>query len=195
MPHFDVFPFLFVGEPHISPSGKFSINLVNCLISFILATVSALFVWPLVNPCLIALTTDQKTEIDMLMKCYRRAEWISRENMTYLQIWRVWLDYAKCCSAWVRNISHVHWWDDVSIRLFSVLGSCPSGWIKFDQHCYLFRDTYRDHMTWTSARYMCLKQGANLLSITSKQEQDFISHHFIDDRHGHVWLGMSWNWM
>ncbi|XP_015761322.1 PREDICTED: macrophage mannose receptor 1-like [Acropora digitifera] len=73
----------------------------------------------------------------------------------------------------------------------SVLGSCPSGWIKFDQHCYLFRDTYRDHMTWTSARYMCLKQGANLLSITSKQEQDFISHHFTDNRHGTVWLGLN----
>ncbi|XP_015752620.1 PREDICTED: macrophage mannose receptor 1-like [Acropora digitifera] len=73
----------------------------------------------------------------------------------------------------------------------SVLGSCPSGWIKFDQHCYLFRDTYHDRRTWTSARHMCLRQGANLLSITSKQEQDFISHHFIDDRHGQVWLGLN----
>ncbi|XP_044179134.1 macrophage mannose receptor 1-like [Acropora millepora] len=73
----------------------------------------------------------------------------------------------------------------------SVLGSCPSGWIKFDQHCYLFRDTYNDRRTWTSARYMCLRQGANLLSITSKQEQDFISHHFIDNWHGKVWLGLN----
>ncbi|XP_074624213.1 macrophage mannose receptor 1-like isoform X2 [Acropora palmata] len=73
----------------------------------------------------------------------------------------------------------------------SVLGSCPSGWIKFDQHCYLFRDTYNDRRTWTSARYMCRKQGANLLSITSKQEQDFLSHHFTDNLHGHVWLGLN----
>ncbi|XP_074624200.1 uncharacterized protein LOC141882148 isoform X4 [Acropora palmata] len=73
----------------------------------------------------------------------------------------------------------------------SVLGSCPSGWIKFDQHCYLFRDTYNDRRTWTSARYMCLRQGANLLSITSKQELDFISHHFSDNRHGQVWLGLN----
>ncbi|KAK2549082.1 Coagulation factor VIII [Acropora cervicornis] len=73
----------------------------------------------------------------------------------------------------------------------SVLGSCPSGWIKFDQHCYLFRDTYNDRRTWTSARYMCRKQGANLLSITSKQEQDFLSHHFTDNLHGQVWLGLN----
>ncbi|XP_044171531.1 macrophage mannose receptor 1-like [Acropora millepora] len=73
----------------------------------------------------------------------------------------------------------------------SVLGSCPSGWIKFDQHCYMFRDTYKDHKTWTQARYMCRKQGANLLSITSKQEQDFISHHFTDKVHGQVWLGLN----
>ncbi|XP_044179085.1 uncharacterized protein LOC114946811 isoform X1 [Acropora millepora] len=73
----------------------------------------------------------------------------------------------------------------------SVVGSCPSGWIKFDQHCYLFRDTYNDRRTWTSARYMCLRQGANLLSITSKQEQDFISHHFTDNLHGQVWLGLN----
>ncbi|XP_015760775.1 PREDICTED: macrophage mannose receptor 1-like [Acropora digitifera] len=73
----------------------------------------------------------------------------------------------------------------------SVLGSCPSGWIKFDQHCYLFRDTFSDRRTWTSARYMCRKQGANLLSITSKQEQDFISHHFTNKLHGKVWLGLN----
>ncbi|XP_067020488.1 macrophage mannose receptor 1-like [Acropora muricata] len=73
----------------------------------------------------------------------------------------------------------------------SVLGSCPSGWIKFDQHCYLFRDTYNDRRTWASARYICRKQGANLLSITSKQEQDFLSHHFTDNLHGQVWLGLN----
>ena len=124
MPYFDVFPFLFVGEPHISPSGKFSINLVSCLISFILATVSALFVWPLASPYMIALNTDQKTEINMLMKRYRRAEWINlTSNMKgVIGLCKMLLSLSEkyfTCLLMGRCIYSI-----------SVLGSCPSGWIS-----------------------------------------------------------------
>lgn len=57
-----------------------------------------------------------------------------------------------------------------------MLGSCPTGWEKFDKNCYLFQDT--DLQPWTVARYKCQKQGGNLVSITSQQEQDFITFHY-----------------
>ena len=69
-----------------------------------------------------------------------------------------------------------------------VLGSCPTGWEKFDKGCYLFQDT--DLQPWTVARYKCQNQGANLLSITSQQEQDFVTFHYQQKAAGNIWIGM-----
>ena len=69
-----------------------------------------------------------------------------------------------------------------------VLGSCPTGWEKFDKNCYLFQDT--DLQPWTTARYKCQKQGGNLVSITSQQEQDFITFHYQRKAAGNIWIGV-----
>lgn len=68
-----------------------------------------------------------------------------------------------------------------------VLGSCPTGWEKFDKNCYLFQDT--DLQPWTAARYKCQNQGGNLVSITSQQEQDFITFHYQRKSAGNIWIG------
>ena len=68
-----------------------------------------------------------------------------------------------------------------------MLGSCPTGWEKFDKHCYLFRDS--DLQPWAAARFKCLNQGGNLVSITSEQEQDFITFHYRRISAGKIWIG------
>ncbi|PFX30431.1 Macrophage mannose receptor 1 [Stylophora pistillata] len=70
-----------------------------------------------------------------------------------------------------------------------LLGSCPAGWEKFDKHCYLFRDS--DLQPWTAARLKCLNQGGNLVSITSRQEQDFITYHYRRNSAGKIWIGLN----
>ncbi|XP_078378069.1 uncharacterized protein LOC144661244 [Oculina patagonica] len=70
-----------------------------------------------------------------------------------------------------------------------LLGSCPTGWEKFDKNCYLFQDT--DLQPWTAARYKCQNQGGNLVSITSQQEQDFITFHYQRKSAGNIWIGLN----
>ncbi|CAH3127383.1 unnamed protein product [Pocillopora meandrina] len=70
-----------------------------------------------------------------------------------------------------------------------LLGSCPTGWEKFDKHCYLFRDS--DLQPWAAARFKCLNQGGNLVSITSEQEQDFITFHYRRISAGKIWIGLN----
>jgi len=79
------------------------------------------------------------------------------------------------------------WWCFFKI-IVPVLGSCPSGWEKFDKNCYLFQDT--DLQPWTVARYKCQNQGGNLASITSQQEQDFITFHYKQKAARNIWIGM-----
>lgn len=85
---------------------------------------------------------------------------------------------------WKENANRVN--RIISI-LFQVLGSCPTGWEKFDKHCYLFRDS--DLQPWAAARFKCLNQGGNLVSITSEQEQDFITFHYRRISAGKIWIG------
>ena len=73
------------------------------------------------------------------------------------------------------------------LSVLKVLGSCPRGWEKFDKNCYLFREG--DQQTWTAARAACQRQGGNLVSITSRQEQDYIAYHYRHKSSGSIWIG------
>ncbi|XP_052061960.1 macrophage mannose receptor 1-like [Mytilus californianus] len=49
---------------------------------------------------------------------------------------------------------------------------CPDGWVSYRSICYLFA---RNKTTWSAARSICRKNGADLASIAEEEEQDFIT--------------------
>jgi len=51
------------------------------------------------------------------------------------------------------------------------IGKCPDGWItNRNGYCYL----YNEADTWQNAQSFCEDNGANLVSIRSKLEEDFL---------------------
>ncbi|KAJ8260445.1 hypothetical protein GJAV_G00182240 [Gymnothorax javanicus] len=62
---------------------------------------------------------------------------------------------------------------------------CPQGWQLFDSKCYFFSN---ESKIWTESRNDCIKRGADLVIIKSKEEQDFISRNL---RYYDRWIGLS----
>ncbi|KAJ8393072.1 hypothetical protein AAFF_G00067550 [Aldrovandia affinis] len=63
---------------------------------------------------------------------------------------------------------------------------CPEGWEQRNSKCYYFSTVKK---SWNDSRSDCLKQGADLVIIESKEEQDFISKHRRED--DGYWIGLS----
>ncbi len=53
-------------------------------------------------------------------------------------------------------------------------GNCPTGWVKYDKHCYYIKNSYYGTKKWANAKQACLDYGANLVSIHSAAEQLFL---------------------
>ncbi|CAL8324012.1 unnamed protein product [Gadus morhua 'NCC'] len=69
-------------------------------------------------------------------------------------------------------------------------GSCPSFWYEFDTDCYKY---VASHLTWADAELYCLSLGANLVSIHSSNEMNFITaliENFDPTKAAH-WIGFS----
>ncbi|XP_006821474.1 uncharacterized protein LOC102807498 [Saccoglossus kowalevskii] len=60
------------------------------------------------------------------------------------------------------------------------LGTCPNDWCEYNGFCYRMRT---QPTTWVNAQYGCMYDAANLLSISSDDESDFLQGTF----------GTSWN--
>ncbi|XP_053302126.1 lactose-binding lectin l-2 [Pleuronectes platessa] len=69
-------------------------------------------------------------------------------------------------------------------------GNCPMFWYSFNNRCYKYVST---HMTWADAELYCVSQGANLVSIHSLDEQNFIKTLIknFDHAEGVTWNGLS----
>ncbi|XP_019945975.2 lactose-binding lectin l-2 [Paralichthys olivaceus] len=69
-------------------------------------------------------------------------------------------------------------------------GNCPMFWFSYNNRCYKYVAT---QMTWAQAELNCVSQGANLVSIHSLGEQNFIKTLVsnFDPSEGITWIGLS----
>ncbi|CAB1436203.1 unnamed protein product [Pleuronectes platessa] len=69
-------------------------------------------------------------------------------------------------------------------------GNCPLFWYSFNNRCYKYVST---QMTWADAELYCVSQGANLVSIHSLEEENFITALIknFDHAEGRTWIGLS----
>ncbi|XP_035023303.2 CD209 antigen [Hippoglossus stenolepis] len=71
---------------------------------------------------------------------------------------------------------------------------CPDNWIRFGTSCYLISNSEKN---WNDSKSFCEEQNAQLVIISSEQEQNFISSF-----HRVFWIGLSneagttvWKWV
>ncbi|KAK5621544.1 hypothetical protein CRENBAI_001598 [Crenichthys baileyi] len=84
---------------------------------------------------------------------------------------------------------------EMTKKLNGPLGTCPTGWTRFDNSCYFLSTTKG---SWDEGRKDCRTRGADLVVINNKNEQTFLST--FAERH--TWIGLndketerSWKWV
>uniref|UniRef100_A0A673ZBF0 Macrophage mannose receptor 1-like n=1 Tax=Salmo trutta TaxID=8032 RepID=A0A673ZBF0_SALTR len=68
-------------------------------------------------------------------------------------------------------------------------GGCPPEWILYQSKCYKLTG-YRVPRTWLEARSFCQSMGANLASVTNRQEQAFLTTQMTSGATD-LWIGLS----
>ncbi|XP_059205174.1 lactose-binding lectin l-2-like [Centropristis striata] len=78
--------------------------------------------------------------------------------------------------------------DDQQVNLQR--GHCPTSWYDFYGRCYKYVST---QMTWADAELHCVSEGANLVSINSLEEYNFINALIrnFDPADKLTWIGLS----
>ncbi|XP_072226606.1 ladderlectin-like [Leuresthes tenuis] len=68
--------------------------------------------------------------------------------------------------------------------------NCPQFWYSFNGRCYKYIAT---KMTWIDAELYCVSQGANLVSIHSQEEENFVKFLIrnFDLAEGVNWIGLT----
>ncbi|XP_068583700.1 lactose-binding lectin l-2-like [Cebidichthys violaceus] len=66
-------------------------------------------------------------------------------------------------------------------------GTCTTTWNGFNGRCYKYVST---DMTWADAEIYCVREGANLVSIHSLEEQNFVKS-LIENSDQWTWIGLS----
>lgn len=100
----------------------------------------------------------------------------------------------KCCdiSQWSRRRRYPDWHVDFYLTFDSFL-VCPTGWILFNNNCYLINDS--DSKTWLQAQTFCRSLKGELVKINSAEENDFVwdlvKRQATSVRY--VWIGLKWN--
>ncbi|XP_053190402.1 lactose-binding lectin l-2-like [Scomber japonicus] len=69
-------------------------------------------------------------------------------------------------------------------------GNCPPFWYSFNNRCYKYVST---DMTWSEAELHCVSEKANLVSIYSQEEQNFVKSLIknFDHAEGRTWIGLN----
>lgn len=69
-------------------------------------------------------------------------------------------------------------------------GNCSTFWYSFQGRCFRY---FATQMTWADAELYCVSKGANLVSIHSHEEQNFVRHLIknVDPSEGFAWIGLT----
>ncbi|XP_075306019.1 galactose-specific lectin nattectin-like [Odontesthes bonariensis] len=69
-------------------------------------------------------------------------------------------------------------------------GGCPMFWYSFNGRCYKY---IASRMTWGEAELHCVSEGANLVSIHSLKEHNFVNSLIknFDPTQGLTWIGLT----
>ena len=75
-----------------------------------------------------------------------------------------------------------------SLQYFFYLvdAQCPNDWLEHDKYCYKHID---DVETWAEAKLNCARLGANLVSIHTTREEDFLMYLYRNRNVTLVWTG------
>ncbi|KAG1939235.1 aggrecan core protein [Pimephales promelas] len=66
----------------------------------------------------------------------------------------------------------------------TLIQGCAEGWVEFMGSCYIHFD---ERETWTSAEQRCQELNSHLVSISSRQEQEFVR----TQAHDYQWIGLN----
>ncbi|XP_027891034.1 CD209 antigen-like protein C isoform X3 [Xiphophorus couchianus] len=66
---------------------------------------------------------------------------------------------------------------------------CPDGWTRFRSSCYFKGE---EKTTWYYGKTYCEQEGAHLVIINSKAEQEFIKQF---NKNGESWIGLQGKWI
>ncbi|XP_070535374.1 macrophage mannose receptor 1-like isoform X2 [Ptychodera flava] len=71
-------------------------------------------------------------------------------------------------------------------------GPCPTGWVEFDNKCYRFYgvDDANERLNWSSARDSCRSLRSNLVTIYTKETQNFLYSQMYSAK-SPVWIGLN----
>ncbi|XP_019486090.1 PREDICTED: killer cell lectin-like receptor subfamily F member 1 isoform X3 [Hipposideros armiger] len=79
----------------------------------------------------------------------------------------------------------------------SLLGLCPSEWLKYQEKCYWFSNELK---SWSDSYGYCLERKSHLLIIQDQLEMTFIQKNL--KRSNYVWIGLNftsqkstWTWV
>jgi len=68
-----------------------------------------------------------------------------------------------------------------------------NGWNEFEDHCYKIFNDDSFETGWNEAKDICLSHDANLASIHSQDEDDFITSISVNVKTHSVWFGLYWD--
>ncbi|KFM78117.1 Macrophage mannose receptor 1, partial [Stegodyphus mimosarum] len=72
-----------------------------------------------------------------------------------------------------------------------VLSSCNKGWFPFEDKCYRIGGRKRiGKLSWEKASQRCIDYGGHLVTIHSKEQQDFIRTFLLLSVRENVWIGL-----
>lgn len=69
-------------------------------------------------------------------------------------------------------------------------GNCSAFWYSFKGRCFKY---FATKMTWADAELYCVSKGANLVSVHSHEEQNFVRQLIksADPHEGYTWIGLT----
>ncbi|XP_061440940.1 C-type lectin lectoxin-Phi1-like isoform X2 [Rhineura floridana] len=104
------------------------------------------------------------------------------------------LDAAQNLSEKMKDFADLN--DEIK-RVNVIIGNLQAGWMIYNRNLYLIT---RDKNTWWESRRECQKEGSELVSIETQEEQVYITKH-AKNKNIRVWIGLfkdkgtKWSWL